>query len=241
MTDLADLTLLPETHDELQRFYGEPPSGVRANMIFTPDGAAAFNGRTRAITDPADQMLLAHLRMYADVVLVGSGTVSAENYGPVRLSEQQLAHRERHGYVGLPRLAVVTGRGALPAELRIFTGDGPRPLIVTTTQAANAHPELAELGDVVVAGDATVDMEATLAALRSQGLTRVLCEGGPYLLASLVEADLVDDICVTIAPYLAGSQPTTLQPASLRIAPIRLGLRHLLQRNGLLYLRYSRP
>jgi riboflavin biosynthesis pyrimidine reductase len=79
-----------------------------------------------------------------------------------------------------------------------------------------------------------------LAALRDRGLTRVLCEGGPYLLASLVEADVVDDICMTLSPYLAGSQPTTMQPASARLTPTRLELRHLLTRNGLLYLRYSR-
>jgi riboflavin biosynthesis pyrimidine reductase len=240
MTGLADLTLLPESPDELDRFYGDPPRGVRANMIFTADGAAAFHGRTKAITDPADQRLLSHLRMFADVILVGSGTVSAENYGPVRLSDEQRRMRTAAGHDELPRLAVVTGRGELSPTLRIF-GDGPRPIIATSSRAANDHPDLADLGDVVAAGADAVEPVALIEEFRKLGLERVLCEGGPYLLASLIEVDVVDEMCVTISPYLAGSQPTKLEPASARLAPTRLEIRHVLQRNGLLYLRYSRP
>lgn len=240
MTGIGDLDLLPESHDELDRFYGDAPRGVRANMIFSADGSAAFSGRTKPITDDADQVLLAHLRMYADVVLVGSGTVAAESYGPVKLSDEQLARREAAGFSGLPRLAVVTARGLLSPTLRIFAGGEARPIIVTTEAGAAAHPELADLGDVIVAGPAMVEPAAMLDALGNAGLHRVLCEGGPFLLASLVEADVVDDLCVTLSPYLAGSQPTTSQPASARLAPTRLELRHLLTRNGLLYLRYSR-
>jgi riboflavin biosynthesis pyrimidine reductase len=240
MTGLADLTLLPESHDELHRYYGEPPHGVRANMIMTSDGAAAFNGRTRPVTDPADQVLLTHLRMYADVVLVGSGTVGAENYGPIRLDDAQRATREAAGYDPLPRLAVVTNSGALSPALRVFTGDGPRPMVVTCARAVAGHPELNDLAEVVLAGDGGLSAPAVIEALAANGLPRVLCEGGPYLLTTLVEADLVDDMCLTLTPYLAGSQPTTPQPASTRDAPIRLELAHLLQRNGLLYLRYTR-
>ena len=85
-----------------------------------------------------------------------------------------------------------------------------------------------------------VDPAVMLDGFRGLGLERVLCEGGPYLLSSLVDADLVDDMCLTVTPYLAGSQPTTMQPASARIDPTRPELRHVLFRDGLLYTRYSR-
>jgi riboflavin biosynthesis pyrimidine reductase len=124
--------------------------------------------------------------------------------------------------------------------LRIFTGDGPPPVNVTGNRALTDHPELNQLGEVVVAGDESPEPAAALEALAQLGLTRVLCEGGPYLLSSLIDADLVDDMCLTVTPFLAGSQPTTMQPASDRIEPTRLGLRHVLQYDGLLYLRYSR-
>ncbi|WP_197083508.1 dihydrofolate reductase family protein, partial [Mycobacterium nebraskense] len=72
---------------ELASFYADPPQGVRANMIFSADGAAAFGGRAGPLSCPTDQQLLKILRGLADVVLVGAGTARAENYGPVRLTD----------------------------------------------------------------------------------------------------------------------------------------------------------
>jgi riboflavin biosynthesis pyrimidine reductase len=240
MTTAAEITELPDDPDGIDRFYGDAPRGVRANMIFSADGAAAFRGRTRLISDPADQQLLGQLRTYSDVIVVGSGTVSAEDYGPGKLSDEQRARRVARGETNDPRLAVVTARGALSPELRIFTGDGQPPVIVTGTKGIAAHPELNQLGEVVIAGENKVDPQAMLDGFRELGLERVLCEGGPYLLNSLIDADLVDDMCLTLTPFLAGSQPTTMQPASDRIAPTRLALRHVLYKNGLLYTRYGR-
>lgn len=234
------IALLPDTAEGLDHYYGDAPHGVRANMIFTLDGAAAFQGRTKAISDPNDQQLLIQLRSYADVILVGSGTVGAESYGPVRLPDALRERRAAAGAAELPRLAVVTGRGLLSPALRIFEPGAPKPLVVSTAHTAKEHPELADLGDIVVAGERAVDPVTMLAELRGLGLERVLCEGGPYLLSTLVDADLVDDMCVTIAPFVAGVQPTSLAPMSSRRAPARLRMRHALQRNGMLYLRYSR-
>lgn len=68
--------------------YRPAPAGVRANMIFSADGAAGFAGRAGPLSCPADQQLLLALRAYADVVLVGAGTARAETYGPVKLSDE---------------------------------------------------------------------------------------------------------------------------------------------------------
>lgn len=238
---IAGLPLLPESADELDRYYGQAPVGVRANMITALDGGAAFDGRTKPITDPADQLLLVHLRSFADVILVGSTTVAAENYGPVRMSAQLQQRRKEQGLAELPRLAVVTVRGALSPELRIFNDESRRPVIITVARTASQRPELSDLGEVVIAGEDVVEPTAMLNALRDIGLGHVLCEGGPYLLSTLIDADLIDDMCLTVAPYLAGSQPTTPPPKSSLVAPTRLALRHVLQRNDLLYLRYTRP
>jgi riboflavin biosynthesis pyrimidine reductase len=158
----------------------------------------------------------------------------------VKLSQGLQDKRVKDGHAALPRLAVVTARGALSPDLRIFSGD-VRPLIVTTRQTAGAQPALADLGDIVIAGDAAVDPTTAIAGLRKAGLERVLCEGGPYLLSTLVDDNLVDDMCLTVAPYLTGLQPTTPQSTSSLAEPTRLELRHVLTKHGLLYLRYSRP
>lgn len=240
MALLDGVAPLPESSAELDRYYGDPPRGIRANMVVTPDGAGAFRGRTKAITDDADQALLAHLRGHADAILVGAATVQAEHYGLVKLSDEVRQQRERDGFAPTPPLVVVTARATLPATLPLFAPDGPRTIVATLAASAAGATELHEVADVVVVGEDEIEPARILAALNDRGLPRILCEGGPYLLSRLIEHDLVDDMCLTVAPYLAGSQPTTAQPASDRVAPTRLRLRHVLTRDDMLYLRYTR-
>lgn len=240
MVSPVGLPLLPLTDGELEAYYGDAPNGVRANMVQSLDGAGAFQGRTKKITDDADQALLKHLRSHADVVLVGGATVQAEKYGPVRLDDAQRANRTSNGYAATPPLAVVTARALLSLDLRIFDPEAPRPIIFTLAAAAADHTELTDVADVVAIGEQEMDLDRLFGELRDRGLSRILCEGGPFLLSQLVENDRVDEICLTVAPYLAGSQPTTPQPASALALPIHLQLRHALTRNDLLYLRYSR-
>lgn len=97
---------------ELVALYRDPPDGLRVNMIMSLDGAAAFGGVAGPLSDTNDQNLLLALRGYADVVLVGAGTVRAEGYGPARLTADQSAERrERWGVESAPPIAVVTHTG----------------------------------------------------------------------------------------------------------------------------------
>jgi riboflavin-specific deaminase-like protein len=240
MASVEAIPLLPLTAAELDPYYADAPHGVRANMVQSVDGAGAFHGRTKAITDPSDQELLKHLRGHSDAIMVGAATVQAEKYGPVRLSEETQAQRTDAGYAAVPPLVVVTARAILPVDLRIFDPAGPRTIIATLETAATEAERLRDVADVIFVGQHEIEPERILSALHDRGLHRILCEGGPFLLSQLIEHDLVDDMCLTVSPYLAGSQPTTPQPASAREQPTHLRLRHALTRNDLLYLRYSR-
>jgi riboflavin biosynthesis pyrimidine reductase len=240
MAFLESIPLLPDSAAELNRYYGDPPNGIRANMVVTPDGAGAFHGRTKAITDPADQRLLGHLRSHADVIMVGAATVQAEHYRPVSFRPEVTAQREQDGYAAAPPLVVVTAHANLPITLPIFDPLGPRTIIATLAESAARASELHDVADVVVVGEDDLDLARLIDVLHERDLQRILCEGGPYLLSRLIEQDLVDDMCLTLSPFLAGSQPTTAQPASDRIAPTRLTLHHVLTSNDFLYLRYTR-
>lgn len=225
---------------ELASFYADPPDGVRANMIFSADGAAAFGGRAGPLSCPTDQQLLTTLRGFADVVLVGAGTARAENYGPVRLTEAQRAERHRRGRDAPPPLAVISRTGRLPG--RLFSDPAQPPLLVTCARSAAGHqPVDGRAPRVLVAGEDSVDVARAVALLREQGMPRILCEGGPTVLDELVEADAVTEICVTLAPKLAASQPVgqRLQPSRLA-APAHLRLDHALVHDGYLYLKYRR-
>ena len=225
---------------ELVSFYTEPPAGVRANMIFSADGAAAFGGRAGSLSCPTDQQLLKVLRGFADVVLVGAGTARAENYGPVQLTDTQWARREREGRTSPPPIAVISRTGELPS--RLLSNPAQPPLLVTCAKSAARH----ELnGDqpcgVLVAGEDSVDVTRAVALLRAHGMHRILCEGGPTLLDELVDADAVTEICVTLAPKLAASQPVgrRLRPSRLPV-PVALRLEHALVYDDYLFLKYRR-
>lgn len=227
---------------ELAPFYADPPDGLRANMIFSADGAAAFGGRAGPLSCPTDQRLLRILRGLADVVLVGAGTARAENYGPVKLGDAARARRHHEGRFAPPPIAVVSRSGDLPA--RLFRDPEQPPILVTCarTAARLAHDDRPDDGlRLLIAGEDTVDVALAVAMLREQGMRRILCEGGPTLLDELVEADAVTELCVTLAPRLAASQPVgyRVHPARLT-APVTMRLAHALVCDDYLFLKYSR-
>lgn len=224
---------------DLPQHYSDAPDGVRVNMILSVDGAAAFHGLAGPLSNHCDQSLLRALRGYADVVLVGAGTVRAERYGPVRLPpEQRAERRERWGIVDIPPVAVVTRTGDLPASL--FAEPSQRPLLVTTAEVARTRPELRERADLLLAGETVVDVRAAVDRLQARGFRRILCEGGPTLLDELIGADLVEEMCLTLSPTLAAAPPVG-RPGVPLAEPARLSLRHAFVVDEYAYLRYGRP
>jgi riboflavin biosynthesis pyrimidine reductase len=205
--------LLPEASERVNLFelYSrdvQAPTGrpfVRVNMVSTLDGAVAFSGRAGRLGGPGDKLLFSVLRSLADVVLVGAGTVRVERYGPPRIPLEAQEIRRGRGQAPLPTIAVVTQSGALDWGSRLFTGEGPRPIVIA---AGSTRPEAladaAGVADVLTTGTGAVDLRSALEALGDRGLTHVLCEGGPTLNTGLAAAQLVDELCLTLSPKLAG-------------------------------------
>ena len=223
---------------ELVEFYADPAQGVRANMIFSADGAAAFGGRAGPLSGTTDQLLLQALRSFADVVLVGAGTARAENYGPVRLTDEQRARRHAEGRSDPPPIAVVSRTGALPT--RLFSDPDQLPILVTSGRAADGAPGNT-LSRLVTSDEDSVDIGRAVQMLTDAGMPRILCEGGPSLLDELVHAGAVDEICVTIAPKLAAHQPIRSHgPPSPLPHPAGMNLDHVLVHQDYVFLKYRR-
>ena len=209
---------------------------VRATMVGSLDGRASLGGRSGSLGNPADQRLMELLRDLADVVLVGAGTIRAEGYGTLPVTDR----RRKWGSVAAPRLVVVTsGRPqSLSPDMSIFDGSGPPPMILTSESGAH---ELAGLpAEIVPAGDETVDLAAGLDALARRGLRRIQTEGGPSLLGRLLEADLLDELCLTIAPFVVGPSEPGLT-GSLPSSAAKWSLIGLLRSEQHLFGRYRRP
>jgi riboflavin-specific deaminase-like protein len=215
-------------------------SWVRGGFVVTVDGAVAADGSSLPLSSPADKQAFQALRAVSDAVLVGAGTVRAEDYGPVRLREAGRLWRRAHAREGLPRLVVVSRSLELDPAARCFPHDGSTVVLTCAAAPAERRSRLARVAEVVVAGDEQVDLPAAVAALGSLGLRRLHCEGGPALLTDLLRAGLVDELCLTLTPLLVGAAPTLLT-ATLP-APLPLRLEHLLDAgDGVLLGRWSVP
>ena len=135
----------------------------------------------------------------------------------------------------LPRLAVVTGSGELDPASRLFGGEPP--LVLTSRRARErVAARLGDRAEVRACGTDRVDVAAMVADLRADGLGQVLCEGGPALLGDLLRAGLVDELCCTLSPVLAGTGPGAVG-GSLP-CPVPLSVVHCLVGADALLLRY---
>lgn len=213
---------------------------LRVNFVTSLDGAATHNGLTDGLNDEADHQVFHTLRMLADVVLVGAGTVRNEGYEDLRLTREQAAWRTAQGLPAHPVMAVVSGRLDLDAQAPLFTRAPVRPLVFTTAQApVERRQALSEVADVVTAGSQAVEPEQVVAELTARGLPQILSEGGPAWFASLIEADAVDEMCLTLSPLLEGGSATRIaRDGRQHTRP--MSLVSLLRAGDMLILRYVR-
>lgn len=157
-------------------------------MITSLDGSIAVDGASGGLGNTNDAAVLGVLRAHAEVIVVGAGTVRAEGYGPPRKPGQ--------------RIAVATNSGSLDLDSELFTsGSG----FVLAPAAADVDESRVE---VLRAGDDRLDLTTALARLREvvPGTDHVLAEGGPGLNGSLLDADLVDELTMTLSPHLVGGR-----------------------------------
>ncbi|MFI7491095.1 bifunctional diaminohydroxyphosphoribosylaminopyrimidine deaminase/5-amino-6-(5-phosphoribosylamino)uracil reductase RibD [Micromonospora echinaurantiaca] len=163
----------------------------------TLDGrSAAADGTSMWITSEAARMDVHALRGTVDAVLVGVGTVLADD---PRLTARNL----RDGTLAIrqPLRVVVDSAGRTPADARVR--DGAARTWIATADEVGAGP------------DGRVDLPALLAALHSRGIRAVLLEGGPQLAGAFLAAGLVDKIVGYVAPRLLGAGPAALVDAGV--------------------------
>jgi riboflavin biosynthesis pyrimidine reductase len=235
--------LFSAAEPDLPRLYAYPEGRwLRANMVATADGAASLNGVTQGISSDTDRRVFALLRTLCDVILVGAATVREEKYKPAR--PRELWSHLREGRPPTPPIAVVTGRLDLDPDSALINAAPAhaRTIVITTASAPAARrDELARHAEVIVAGQDTVDLTVAVDALAERGHRRMLAEGGPHLLAQLAEAGLLDELCLTIGPLMAGPGAGRIvagAPGTGPATPLPLTLAHVLEDDGFLLCRY---
>lgn len=195
------------------------------NMVSSLDGKATIDWRTKGLSTELDRQLFHRLRTQADAVMVGAGTVRTERYGRMAKSDELRAARERDGLAPDPVAVVVSARLDLPADLPLLNEPEQKVVIATGSDASLPN----ELTSQIVYERTGDDLPLLMTRLRErQGISSVVCEGGPTLNSHLLAANLVDELWLTLNPKLAGGaaaltivagrqlvEPTELEPVSV--------------------------
>jgi riboflavin biosynthesis pyrimidine reductase len=210
---------------------------VMANFVATLDGAAVVDGGSSAINDEDDMNMFGAIRAVPDFIVVGAGTVRAENYRPVDLDERRRKARLAAGLEEVPHLLIVTRSLDLDPAARVF-GDPKRRVTVLTGPDAPADrfSALSEVADVVrLNGTAPEDI------IHYTRMARVvLCEGGPGLMGQFVAAGLVDELALTVSPLLVAGESVRIAHGPTARPPMRMRLDRILYGDRMLFLRYLR-
>ncbi len=170
---------------------------VHLNCAISLDGRLAFaGGKPAQLSGPDDRARVQRLRAGSDGIVVGVGTVLADDPS-LRVHWELLDSPAGRN----PTRICLDGRGRLPERARVL--DGTAPTIVATTRAATRrYPAGVE---TVVAGPGpAVDLGVLLADLDGRGFRRLLVEGGASVISSFLRAGLVDLVTVYVAPVLIG-------------------------------------
>jgi riboflavin biosynthesis pyrimidine reductase len=230
------------TDDDLLASYAVADRAVpwlRANFVSSVDGAATHDGTSGGLGTEADGRVFALLRRLADVIVVGAGTVRQEGYRNLALDDESVHWRTANNLPAQPPFAVVS------ASLRIdpdeLAGYATRPFVVTTESApAEARERLAQVAEVIIAGETQVDTIKLKEAFAERRYPQMHSEGGPTLFAAMLADGVVDELCLTVSPRLEGGSARRIVEAAAA-TPQTMSLAHALSaHDGTLLLRYVR-
>ncbi len=211
---------------------------VIATLIASVDGRGTLGGTSARLGDAADRAIFRGLRGVVDAILVGTGTLRDEQYGRAGRSTALRRIRAQRGLAEEPTIMVVSRSLKLPVEIPLLTDRASRVRLYTPSvepvPAMGAQVQVTRLP-----GDAYLDQVLKIARLE-HGIRAVDCEGGPTLVARLLELDLVDELFITRAPFWAGQDERPLVGQWKTEQPLALQLVAAYRRGSRLYLRYAR-
>jgi len=205
------------------------------------DGCLDDAGPDRLIlSSPEDLAAVDALRAQSDAILVGAGTLRADNPRLRVRSAELLRQRRESGRPEQPLRVTLTSTGDLSPDWNIW-GEDPQTPLVFCPETARAHVESAigSCATIVAAGATRVDSLELLQDLRRRGVQRLLIEGGANVNAWFLQAGLVDELRVSIAPVLVGHPNAPRLVAPLAASVGRLSLQNVERLGDCVVLNYT--
>lgn len=178
---------------------------VLINSAMSADGKiSSFLRRQVRISGSEDLLRVDRLRAESDAVMVGVGTVIADDPKLRVKSEALRSWRLERGMQENPLRIVADSRARTPTDAKVL-GHG---CIIAVSRSAPAERlnALSTRCEIEVIGEDRVDLRGLLELLYQRGVRRLMVEGGGTLNWSLIVQGLVDEICVFVGPMVIGGR-----------------------------------
>jgi len=181
---------------------------VVVNAAMSADGKISSRERTQIdISGPEDFDRVDQLRAESDAVMVGVGTVLADDPSLTLDSEQRQQDRVQNGQPANPARVVADSQIRTSPSATVLDDAAPTYLLVSEATPTDYMAEMEEAGaTVIAAGDDRVDLPAAFAKLEDQGIEQLMVEGGGELIFSMFAEGLVDECSVFVGPKIIGGR-----------------------------------
>ncbi|MBS3761281.1 2,5-diamino-6-(ribosylamino)-4(3H)-pyrimidinone 5'-phosphate reductase [Halodesulfurarchaeum sp.] len=181
---------------------------VAVNAAMSVDGKLASREREQlSISGPEDFDRVEALRADCDAIMVGVGTVLADDPSLTLDDDSASANREERGQQPQPIRVVADSRARIPPDANVLDEGADTVVLVSEAVPTEHVTSLSSVGATIIeAGTSRVDLESAIRELADLGVENLLVEGGGELIFSLFEADLVDELSVYIGSLLIGGR-----------------------------------
>ncbi len=171
------------------------------------------------LSGPADLDRVDELRASCDAILVGAGTIRADNPRLLLRSQSRREARAARGLRPDPIRVVVSRSGELDRGARLFGPGESVPLVYVRGQVlASARSRLDRVAEVVGAEG----LDDVLGDLAARGIGRLMVEGGSSVLTQFLAGGLADELALAIAPVFVGDTRAPRFVGDGRFPPARL-------------------
>lgn len=181
---------------------------VVVNAAISADGKLSSREREQIeISGEADFARVDELRAGCDAVMVGVGTVLADDPSLTLDSDDLRTARQKRDESPNPARVVADSRIRTPPDATVLDDAAETFLLVSGAAPTDFVDQMETAGATVIeAGDDRVDLAVAFDQLESNGIDRLLVEGGGEIIFSLFESGLVDELSVFVGPLIIGGR-----------------------------------
>ncbi|ABD42272.1 2,5-diamino-6-(5-phosphoribosylamino)pyrimidin-4(3H)-one reductase [Methanospirillum hungatei JF-1] len=181
---------------------------VIVNVAVSADGKLSTRERRQVkISGKEDFDRVDEIKAGCDAIMVGIGTVLADDPSLTIKSADRIAERVRNGKPEHPVRIVVDSQARTPPDAKILhKGPGLRIIAVSLAAPEENISALKNHAEIIQAGEVTVDLPVLLTKLAEKGIKRLMVEGGGTLIWGMLSAGLVDELTMFVGNIIIGGK-----------------------------------